>query len=116
MSRKNNRKIRARAHEFALKKDKEERAKKEKKEERKKQSKETLDIMMKLDIGGKRPSSLSSIGAPVTKKMKRKGVRLRKNSMVRGVRIKDAESRKKVKEILAAEESMKDVLEMTRDS
>lgn len=116
MSRKNNRKIRARAHEFALKKDKEERAKKEKKEERKKQSKETLDIMMKLDIGGKRPSSLSSISAPVTKKMKRKGVRLRKNSMVRGVRIKDAESRKKVKEILAAEESMKDVLEMTRDS
>jgi len=98
--------------------DKEERAKKEKKEERKKQNKETLDIMMKLDISNKRPSSISSIGVPVTKKLKRKGVRLRKNSMVRGVRIKDAESRKKVKEILAAEESMKDVLamEMTRDS
>ena len=50
------------------------------------------------------------LGATVSKtKTKRKGVRLRKNTVVRGIKIKDAESKKKVREILAAEETMRDM-------
>mmetsp|Transcript_5907 Transcript_5907/g.11532 ORF Transcript_5907/g.11532 Transcript_5907/m.11532 type:complete len:114 (-) Transcript_5907:1433-1774(-) len=113
MSKKNNRKLRHQAHQYALRKEKEEREKQQKKIERKKQNEETLNIMKKLEIDSNRkPQAVSKLGATVSKKKtKRKGVRLRKNTVVRGIKIKDAESKKRVKEILAAEETMRDMAE-----
>lgn len=88
--------------------EKEQKEKQQKKHERKKQNAETLDIMKKLELDTKRPKAVAALGSTVRKTLKRKGVRLRKNTVVRGIKIKDAESKRKVKEILAAEESMKD--------
>ncbi len=67
--------------------------------------------MKKLEIDAdKKPKAVAMLGATVSKtKTKRKGVRLRKNTVVRGIKIKDAESKKKVREILAAEETMRDM-------
>ena len=77
-----------------------------KKQERKKQNSETLEIMAKLELdSSKRPKAVANLGATVSKKLKRKGVRLRKHTVVRGIKIKDAESKRRVKEILAEEES-----------
>lgn len=49
--------------------------------------------------------------APTTKMnlKKNRKIKLRKHSVVRGIRITDAESKKKVLELLAAEESIKDM-------
>ena len=62
-----------------------------------------------------RPSAASpikpgfSIPGVAGKKLKRKKtIRIRKNSMIRGIRITDAASKQKVKEILAAEEAMRE--------
>lgn len=90
--------------------EKEQKEKQLKKHERKKQNAETLEIMAKLELDTKRPKEVTGLGATVSKQLKRKGVRLRKNTVVRGIKIKDAESKRKVKEILAAEESMKEHL------
>ena len=88
--------------------EKEQREKQDKKIERKKQNEETLNIMKKLELDSKRPRAVASLGATKKPQMKRKGVRLRKNSVVRGIKITDSESKKKVREILAAEEAMKE--------
>lgn len=93
--------------------EKEQREKKQKREEKKKNTQETMDIMSKLEIdtNNKKPAAVRSLHAPVqTKKLKRKGLRLRKNAIIRGIRIHDAESKRKVKELLAAEESMKEMM------
>eukprot|EP00889_Picochlorum_renovo_P003584 jgi/Picre1/30614/NNA_005975.t1 len=58
MSKKNNRKLRHQAHQYALRKEKEEREKQQKKIERKKQNEETLNIMKKLEIDSNRKPRL----------------------------------------------------------
>lgn len=65
--------------------------------------------MMKLQLNSKKAPFIGAVGAPVAKKMKRKGVKLRKNALIRGIRVKDAESKRKIREILAAEENMKEI-------
>jgi hypothetical protein len=58
-----------------------------------------------------RPSSTAGAVAtalrPKSQKLKRKGVKLRKHAVIRGIRITDAASKQQVKEILAAEEAMR---------
>lgn len=85
--------------------EKEQKDKQLKKQERKKQNAETLEIMAKLELDSKRPKAVATLGSTVSKKLKRKGVRLRKNTVVRGIKIKDAESKRRVKEILAEEDA-----------
>ncbi|PSC68966.1 OTU domain-containing protein isoform X1 [Micractinium conductrix] len=57
-----------------------------------------------------RLAAAEQIGVAAPKRLKRKakkGVRIKKHVVVRGVKVTDAESKKKIKEMLAAEEAMK---------
>lgn len=84
--------------------EKEQREKQAKKAERKKENAEALDVLSKMGLGGGTKST-KKLGLSVTTKtnMKKKGVRLRKNAVVRGIKVKDAESKRMIREILEAE-------------
>ncbi|KAL6770058.1 hypothetical protein ACKKBG_A33435 [Auxenochlorella protothecoides x Auxenochlorella symbiontica] len=93
MSKKNNLTTRQNAHKFALEREKAEREKREKKKEK------VVTKAQKAPVEGK----------AIAKKSKFKGVRIKRNRTIRGIKIKDAESRQKVREVLAAEQAMKEM-------
>ncbi|KAL4514911.1 hypothetical protein Ndes2526A_g03738 [Nannochloris sp. 'desiccata'] len=111
MSKKNNQKTRVKAHTYQLKREKEAQEKKEAKSQRKQEAEQQQGAAAKSPgaRGGLVIPSLSKLGV-AGRKFKRKGIRLRKNHMVRGIRIKDASSKQKVKDILAAEEAMREMM------
>ncbi|PRW45646.1 OTU domain-containing protein isoform X1 [Chlorella sorokiniana] len=97
MSKKNNQQTRQRMHAARLEKEKEDAAKRDAKLAKKQQ----------------RLKAAESMGVAAPKRLKRKqkkGVRIKKHVVIRGVKITDAESKRKVKEMLAAEEAMKDLM------
>mmetsp|Transcript_10016 Transcript_10016/g.23885 ORF Transcript_10016/g.23885 Transcript_10016/m.23885 type:complete len:93 (+) Transcript_10016:130-408(+) len=84
MSKKNKLSTRRNAHQADLAKEKNAAIRKKQKEERK--------VQNKLPAGG----SLKN-------KTKKKGIRLRKNVKIRGIKVKDAESKQAVRELLKEE-------------
>mmetsp|Transcript_10018 Transcript_10018/g.27234 ORF Transcript_10018/g.27234 Transcript_10018/m.27234 type:complete len:117 (+) Transcript_10018:1190-1540(+) len=111
MSKKNNLKLRAQSHAYALRKEKEQREKLAKKAERKKENAEALDVLSKLGLSQTNKKTSKKLGISTTTKTKRKGVRLRKNAVVRGIKVKDAESKRQIREILEGEADGMDGLE-----
>lgn len=91
MSKKNNLKTRKNAHDYALQREKDLEQKRVAKQERKKQARES-----KMSVDG---------GTKKTKK-KTKGIRLKKNVVFRGIKIKDAASKQKVKEMIKEQVGM----------
>lgn len=85
--------------------EKEQREKQAKKAERKKENADALDVLSKFGLSQTNTKSTSKLGISTTTKtkMKRKGVRLRKNAVVRGIKVKDAESKRQIREILERE-------------
>jgi hypothetical protein len=56
-----------------------------------------------MGLGGTKSTKKLGLNASTKTKMKRKGVRLRKNAVVRGIKVTDAESKRQIREILEAE-------------
>lgn len=97
MSKKNNQATRRNLHAARLAKEKEEAEKRKAKQEHKAARLAAADRM-----GVQAPKRL--------KKKAKKGVRIKKHVVVRGVKVTDAESKRKIKEMLAAEEAMRDMM------
>eukprot|EP00879_Flechtneria_rotunda_P008099 GHRR01008483.1.p1 GENE.GHRR01008483.1~~GHRR01008483.1.p1 ORF type:complete len:141 (+),score=61.35 GHRR01008483.1:122-544(+) len=89
MSKKNNRKIIARKHAHDLQCEKEAQQKLARKQQK---------------IERKKERQLAATGAVATKQ---KGLRLRKGAKVKGIKVTDAESKRKVLELLKAEQAAK---------
>mmetsp|Transcript_6368 Transcript_6368/g.14133 ORF Transcript_6368/g.14133 Transcript_6368/m.14133 type:complete len:132 (+) Transcript_6368:59-454(+) len=88
MSKKNNKQTKRNAHAYDLQKEKEAQDKRQKKLEQK---------ASKVTSGG-------------VKKIKRnKGIRIRKNARLKGIHVQDADSKRKVKQLLKAEAAMRDM-------
>ncbi len=90
------------AHRFV--EEKEQREKLANKAERKKENAEALDVLSKFGLSQTNKKTSKKLGISTTTKTKRKGVRLRKNAVVRGIKVKDAESKRQIREILEREE------------
>ena len=65
----------------------------------------------KLGLSQTNKKTSKKLGISTTTKTKRKGVRLRKNAVVRGIKVKDAESKRQIREILEGEADGMDGLE-----
>ncbi len=91
-------------HARRLAEEKEQREKLAKRAERKKENAEALDVLSKFGISQTNKKTPKKLGVSSTTKTKRKGVRLRKNAVVRGIKVKDAESKRQIREILEREE------------
>ena len=98
-------------HARRLIEEKEQREKLAKKAERKKENAEALDVLSKLGLSQTNKKTSKKLGISTTTKTKRKGVRLRKNAVVRGIKVKDAESKRQIREILEGEADGMDGLE-----
>ncbi|KAL4444659.1 hypothetical protein ABPG77_002476 [Micractinium sp. CCAP 211/92] len=94
MSKKNNQATRRNMHAARLAKEKEEAEKRKAKQEHK-----ATRLAAAERVGVQAPKRL--------KKKAKKGVRIKKHVVVRGVKVTDAESKRKIKEMLAAEEAMR---------
>lgn len=97
MSKKNNQGTRRNMHAARLEKEKEDADKRKAKSEYKKDRLAAADRM--------------GVAAPKRLKRKaKKGVRIKKHVVVRGIKVTDAESKQKIKEVLAAEHAMKELM------
>lgn len=91
MSKKNNKSTKKRAHSFALRREADDAAKRKVTQEK------------------KAAKAMKNPGVKKAQPKKKKGLRIRKNVVIRGVKVKDAETKKKVKKILAAEAAMREM-------
>ncbi|GAB4821294.1 hypothetical protein N2152v2_008340 [Parachlorella kessleri] len=97
MSKKNNKHTRQRHLEAAKEREKEALLKRQ-------------DKLQKRKADDSKKDTSLGVKATATKKTKKKAIRIKKNVVIRGIKVRDAESKKKVKEVLAAEEAMREMM------